>query len=85
MILLLDSVSVDCAFLETCPFLVSRPIYCYSCSWHSQGFLCFCGVGCNFSIFISYFIDCVFSFFFLASLARGLSIFLTRSKKQLLV
>ena len=47
-------------------------------------FLYFCGIGRDFSFFISYFIW-VLSLFFSVSLARDLSILFTPSKNQLLV
>ena len=44
----------------------------------------FCVVCCDFSIFISNFVDCILLPFFLMSLANGLSILFILSKNQLL-
>ena len=82
------SVLGDCTFLSICPFLQGSH---FICIWFfiivSCDPLYFCGVGCNFSLFISNFIDfgpLTFSFS-LMSLAKGLSVLFIFSKNQLLV
>ena len=95
---LLDSVLAGCMFLEICPFFLSYPIHWHVTIhsillWFLVSLLYwllfllfyFCGVSCNFSFFISDFIDLDHLLFFLLSLAKGLSILFIFSKNQLLV
>ena len=71
IMLLFDSVLVDCMFLETCPFLLSCLVIN---SWHITAHMTFCisvVLAVIFSLSFLFFLVC--SFFFLVSLGRGLS------------
>ena len=63
---LLDSVLVDCMFLENCPFLLSCSVIN---SWHITAHMTFCISVVSVVIFsLSILIFWVFSFYFLVSL-----------------
>ena len=82
------SILGDCTVLRICPFLQGSH---FICIWFfiivSCDPLYFCCVGCNFSLFISDFIDLgpLTFFFSLMSLAKGLSVLFIFSKNQLLL
>ena len=59
------SVLEDCTFLRICLFLLGCPFYWHivACTVVSYDPLYFCGVSCNFSFFISDFIDLSLLFF----------------------
>ena len=79
-----DSVFVGCTFVRICPFLLGCPFYWHTVA-HSILSWSFVYVGFNFSFLISNLLIWTLSLFFLMSLANGLWILLTFSKKQLLV
>ena len=81
-IILLDSVLVCCNSLESCPFFLSCQI-CWHIIVHNilLWFFVFLQYHWDFPFFISYFVY-LGSLFLLLSLARGLSILFTVSKKQ---
>ena len=87
--LFLSSSVLDSTFTRICPFFLGWTFYWHIVSCSSLMILCISfGISCNYSFFISNFIDLsslLFFFFFLLSLAKRLSILFIFSKNQLLV